>query len=147
MAAAKTYEDLAVWQKAHQLVLDTYAATRSFPREELYGLISQVRRSMASVAANIVEGFRRPGKSEKCRFYQIALASLDETHYHLRLAHDLRYADTITLRSRVDEIGRMLGAYAQTIASDRQQRSNRNSGLALLIAAVISSFSLLASRF
>ena len=78
---AKSYEELAVWQKAHQLVLDVYRITRPFPREEVYGLTSQLRRSAASVAANIVEGFRRPTRSDKARFYQMALASLDESHY------------------------------------------------------------------
>jgi four helix bundle protein len=147
MAAAKTYEDLEVWRKAHRLVLDVYRATRPFPKEELYGLTSQVRRSMASVAANVVEGFRRPTKADKLRFYQIALGSIDETHYHLRLAHDLGCADTIELRMRADEVGRMLNAYSQAImASDRTKSTIRTSAIALLALTVLS-FSLLASRF
>jgi four helix bundle protein len=103
---AKSYEDLEVWQKAHQLVLDVYRVSRS----EVYGLSSQLRRASVSVAANIVEGFRRPTKSDKARFYQIALASSDETHYHLRLAHDLGYSDTVALRAQANEVGRMLNS-------------------------------------
>jgi four helix bundle protein len=146
---AKTYEDLEVWQKAHRLTLDVYRVSSAFPREEVYGLTSQVRRSSASVPANVVEGFRRPTKADKVRFYQVALSSLDETHYHLRLAHELGYADTIRLRVQIEEVGRMLNGYTQAIiASDRTRRSARNYGLAFLALGMISySFSLLASRF
>jgi four helix bundle protein len=149
MTAAKTYEDLQVWRKAHGLVLKVYHESRRFPREELYGLTSQLRRSIASVAANIVEGFRRPTKADKTRFYQIALSSLDESHYHLRLAHDLGYADTIALRVSVDEIGRMLNAYTQSIIdSDRIRRSIKHFGILFLATGILSSFfSLLTSRF
>jgi len=121
-------------------VLDIYRLTRGFPKEEVYGLTSQVRRSSASVAANIVEGFRRPSKSDKARFYQRALASLDETHYHLRLGHDLDYADSNGLRAQVDEVGRMLNAYTQAVLASA--RSFRTPGTALLAF-----FSLLASCF
>jgi four helix bundle protein len=138
--SAKSYEDLEVWQKAHRLVLDVYRLTRGFPKEEIYGLTSQVRRSSASVAANIVEGFRRPSKSDKARFYQMALASLDETHYHLRLANDLEYGDTKGFRAQVDEIGRMLNAYTQAVLTSA--RSVGTAGTAMLAF-----FSLLASRF
>jgi four helix bundle protein len=146
---AKSYEDLEVWQKAHQFVLDIYCVSRSFPREEVYGLTSQLQRAAASVAANIVEGFRRPTKSDKARFYQIALASLDETHYHLRLAHDLAYSDTIQLRAQADEVGRMLDSYTQAvIASARTATSTRNYGIGILMIGLLwQSFSLLASRF
>ena len=137
--AARSYEDLEVWQKAHRVVLDVYHVTRHFPRDELYALTSQLRRSIASVAANIVEGFRRPSKSDKVRFYQIALASLDESHYHLRLAHDLKYTDTGHLRARVDEVGRMLNAYAHAIvASDRVSTTVRGLGWGLVAVGVVS---------
>jgi four helix bundle protein len=147
--AAKSYEDLEVWQKAHRLVLEVYRVTRAFPREEAYALTSQVRRAAASVAANIVEGFRRPTKADKTRFYQVALASLDEAHYHLRLAHDLGYADTVELRDGFEEAGRMLNAYTQAIiASDRSRRDMRTYGLAgVTVGGLSYVFSLLASRF
>jgi four helix bundle protein len=148
--AAKSYEDLEVWEKAHRLVLEVYRISKVFPREEIYALTSQVRRSAASVAANIVEGFRRPTKGDKARFYQVALASLDETHYHLRLAHDLGYADTTSLRAAFEEAGRMLNAYTRAVvASDRSGGSPRAYGLIGIAAGGLSYFlfSLLASRF
>jgi len=149
MAAAKSYEELEVWNKAHGLVLEVYRLSRAFPREEVYGLTSQLRRAAASVAANIVEGFRRPTKADKARFYQVALASLDETHYHLRLAHDLGYADTQTTRAGYDEAGRMLNAYTQAVvASDRSRRDFRTYGLiTAMIGGMAYVVSLLASRF
>lgn len=144
--SAKSYEELEVWQKAHALVLDVYRLSRGFPREETYGLTSQMRRSAASVPDNIVEGFRRPTESDKIRFYQTALASLDESHYHLRLAHDLGYADTAALRSRADEVGRMLNAYTQAIIADRSRGAARAYGPVVGLVGLVS-FSLLASRF
>jgi 23S rRNA-intervening sequence protein len=67
-AVAKTFRDLVVWQKAHQFVLAIYKFSASFPREELYGLSSQLRRASVSVAANIAEGFRKRGRADKARF-------------------------------------------------------------------------------
>ena len=73
---AKTFEDLIVWQKAHQFVLAVYRLTRTFPRSENYGLSSQFRRAAVSMAANIAEGFRKRGKADKLRFLNIAQGSL-----------------------------------------------------------------------
>jgi four helix bundle protein len=69
---AKTFEDLIVWQKAHALVLDVYRVTRSFPREEIYGLTSQLRRAAVSVPANIAEGYKKRGRAEKARVMNLA---------------------------------------------------------------------------
>jgi four helix bundle protein len=135
--AAKSFEDLEVWQKAHRVVLEVYALTRGFPREEMFGLTSQVRRSAASAPANIAEGFRRSTKADKARFYYIALGSLDETRYHLRLAHDLGYGDTTQLRDRVEEVARMLDSYVQAIVdSDRSKRAVRTYGIGSLACTV-----------
>ena len=71
MATAKRFQNLDDWQKSHQLVLDVYRVTRSFPSEERYGLSSQMRRAAVSVPANIAEGFKRRTKAEKVRFYNI----------------------------------------------------------------------------
>jgi four helix bundle protein len=68
----KSYKELVVWQKAHSMTLDVYSASRGFPREELYGLTSQLRRSAASIGANIAEGSGRRSNKEICRFLQIA---------------------------------------------------------------------------
>lgn len=85
----KDFKDLKVWQKAHVLTLTLYRLTRIFPREELYGLTSQIRRCSASIAANIAEGCGRKGNAELHRFLQIAAGSASELDYHLLLARDL----------------------------------------------------------
>jgi four helix bundle protein len=83
---ATTFQDLRVWQKAHEVVLDIYRLTAAFPREELFGLTAQVRRAAVSVPANIAEGFVKRGKSDKVRFYNIAQGSLEEVRYYLILS-------------------------------------------------------------
>ena len=80
---AKTFEDLIVWQKAHQFVLEIYKLTSDFPGYELYGLTSQMRRAAVSIAANIAEGFGKRGKADKVRFLNIAQGSLEESRYYL----------------------------------------------------------------
>ena len=95
--SAKTFEDLLVWQKAHNLVLEVYTLTGSFPRSELYGLTSQFRRASVSVAANIAEGFRKRGKADKIRFYNISQGSLEEVRYYSILAKDLGYTKSAQL--------------------------------------------------
>lgn len=112
---AKTFEELVVWQKSHQFVLEIYRLTQSFPQHELFGLVSQIRRSAVSVPANIAEGFKRKGKADKLRFFNISQASLEETRYYLILANDLGYAKTNHLKTNLDEISRMLDAYMKTI--------------------------------
>jgi len=87
----KGFKDLQVWQKAHELALAVYHATSAFPREELFGLTSQMRRSSASIAANIAEGCGRRSDGEMCRFLQIARGSAAETEYHVLLAQDLHF--------------------------------------------------------
>lgn len=91
---AKSFEDLIVWQKAHSFVLTVYRLTGSFPKHEIFGLTSQFRRAAVSVPANIAEGFRRRGTSDKTRFFNTAQASVEECRYYLILARDLEYADT-----------------------------------------------------
>ena len=87
----RDFRELKVWQKGHLLTLDVYGATKSFPREERYGLTSQVRRSCTSIPANIAEGCDRTGDTELARFLQIAMGSASEFEYHLLLARDLDY--------------------------------------------------------
>ncbi|MGB0430268.1 MAG: four helix bundle protein [Bacteroidia bacterium] len=110
-----SYENLLVWQKAHQYVLAVYKYSENFPKSEIYGLRSQLRDSSASVPTNIVEGTRRNGKNDKLRFLNIAQASLDESHYQLLLAHDLGYGDSIKLREQADEINKMLSSFYNSI--------------------------------
>jgi four helix bundle protein len=117
MEKARRFQDLKVWQKSHQLVLKIYRLTRSFPDHELFGLTSQMRRAAVSIPANIAEGFKRRGKADKVRFYNISQGSLEETRYYLILAKDLLYAETDDLQSEVDEMGRLLDAYMKAIVS------------------------------
>src|SRR5437870_4015847 len=113
--AARSFRDLLVWRKAHELVLAVYAFTAGFPRQETYGLALQMRRAAVSVPANIAEGFRRRGKPEKARFMNIAEGSLEESRYYLILAQDLGYGDTQALMATLEEISRLLNAYAAAI--------------------------------
>ena len=113
----KNYKELIVWKKAHEMTLDIYGATRSFPKEELYGLTSQLRRSAASIGANIAEGSGRRSNNEICRFLQIARGSASETEYHILLARDLkllREEEFRNLSRQADEVQRMLTALIQS---------------------------------
>ena len=85
----QNFKSLKVWQKSHELTLAIYKATANFPKDELYGLTSQIRRACASIPANIAEGCGRTGKAELARFLQVAMGSASELEYHLLLAHDL----------------------------------------------------------
>jgi four helix bundle protein len=114
-AAARTFQDLVVWRKAHELVLAVYSFTRLFPKEETYGLALQIRRAAVSVAANIAEGFRRRGRADKARYMNMAEASLEETRYYLILARDLEYGSTEQLVTLLEEVSRLLSAYASAI--------------------------------
>jgi four helix bundle protein len=118
----KDFRDLTVWQKAHQLTLDVYRRTASFPRDELYGLTSQLRRSASSVAANLAEGCGRNGDAELARFCSIAMGSASELEYHLLLAKDLELInvkDHEDLALRATELKRMLTALLQNLNADR----------------------------
>ena len=114
------FEDLEVWQKAHELTLQIYKVTKEFPKEEKYRLGDQLRRSAASVATNIVEGNSRTHKAEFQQFLNMARSSLEETKYHLLLARDLRYLDEGAygeLQSGCEEIGRMLAGLIKSLKS------------------------------
>ncbi len=110
--------DLLVWQKSHHLTLAVYRLTTGFPKEEVYGLTSQLRRAMVSVPANIAEGFKRRGKLEKLRYLNIAQGSLEECRYYLILAKDLGYGETLALTSDLQRVSRLLEGYIGAIAKD-----------------------------
>ena len=112
---AKTFMDLIVWQKAHAFVLSTYRMSSSFPKTEIHGLISQLRRAAVSVPANIAEGFKKRSSAEKVRYMNIAQGSLEECRYYLILSKDLGYADTEQLHSQLDETGKLLAGYINAI--------------------------------
>jgi four helix bundle protein len=115
MEKAKRFQDLKVWQKSHQFVIEIYKVTRSFPDYELFGLMSQMRRAAVSIPANIAEGFKRRGKADKLRFFNISQGSLEETRYYLILAKDLGYAETEDLQKEADEVCRLLDGYMKAI--------------------------------
>jgi four helix bundle protein len=110
--------NLKVWQKAHAVTLAVYRGTRSFPSDERFGLTSQLRRSCASIPANIAEGCARGGDVEFARFVNVAAASASETDYHLLLARDLQYLEESVyqpLFEQVSEVRRMLNSFERTL--------------------------------
>jgi four helix bundle protein len=117
LTPAKSFEDLVVWRKAHKFVLEVYKLTAVFPKQETYGLSSQMRRAAASIAANIAEGFRKRGKADKARFLNIAEGSLEESHYYLILARELRYGQTDSMVNDLVEVSRLLNSYSRAILS------------------------------
>jgi four helix bundle protein len=118
----KDFRDLQVWHKAHQLTLTIYRLTARFPREERYGLTTQLRRSSSSIAANLAEGCGRNGAAELARFCSIAMGSASELEYHLLLAKDLTLlttADHTALTDQTTEVKRMLTGLLQKLTADR----------------------------
>ena len=113
--AAGSFQELLVWQKAHQLVLSVYRISSEFPKQETYGLTSQLRRAAVSIPANIAEGFVKRGKADKARFMNISQGSLEEVRYYFILAKDLGYANTEKILIQLQEVSRMLNAYARKI--------------------------------
>ena len=117
----RDFRKLKVWEKSHLLALAVYRATADFPREEMYGLTSQMRRSGASVPANIAEGCGRDGNAELARFLQIAVGSASELEYHLLLASDLELLKKRTyedLAGQVIEVKRMLATFIKRPRAD-----------------------------
>jgi four helix bundle protein len=117
----KDFHKLDVWRKAHALTLVVYKTTAAFPREEMYGLTSQLRRACASIPANLAEGCGRSGDAELARFCCIAMGSASETEYHLLLAKDLSLIgpkDHDELSGQVTELKRMLTALIQKLKAD-----------------------------
>ncbi|MEO1401767.1 MAG: four helix bundle protein [Cyanobacteria bacterium J06635_1] len=113
--AAKTFQDLIVWQKAHQFVLTIYPFTKQFPKTEIYGLTSQLKRVAISIPANIAEGFKKKSRLDKARFLNISQGSLEECRYYLILAKDLNYGDSQKLMFQLEEVSKLLDAYTRGI--------------------------------
>jgi len=109
------FEQLEVWKQAHSLALSVYRYTKELPDEEKYGLVSQMRRAAVSVPANIAEGFKRRGPSDKARFYNIAQRSLEELRYYFILCSDLNYLNVKNGQLKIfDSIGKMLNKLQKT---------------------------------
>ena len=118
----KDFRDLNVWEKSHKLTLEIYVATAGFPRSELYGLTSQIRRCSASIGANIAEGCGKRGNNEFQRYLQIASGPASELDYHLLLSRDLNFLPDARYRELVKnltEVRKMLTSLLQKVEADR----------------------------
>ena len=118
----KDFRNLKVWEEAHSLTLEIYGATARFPREELYGLSSQMRRCSSSIGANIAEGCGKRGNGEFQRFLQIASGSASELDYHLLLARDLHFlrdSDYRQIQNHLSELRRMLTSLIKKVELER----------------------------
>ena len=118
----KDFRQLQVWDKAHQLALAIYKITKEFPKEELYGLTSQIRRASMSIPTNIAEGCGKYTDADFARFLQIAMGSASETEYQLLLSHDLGFLNSeqySVLNADITEVKRMLASLLRTLRADR----------------------------
>lgn len=116
MDKIKTFEDLIVWKKSHDLVLEVYRITKDFPSEEKFGLVSQMRRAAVSIPANIAEGFKKKGSKDKINFYNISQGSLSELQYYSILVKDLGFKVNLDkIDSLILEIGKMLNGLITVI--------------------------------
>ncbi|TDI77711.1 MAG: four helix bundle protein [Bacteroidetes bacterium] len=111
MGNSKSFKDLIVWQKAHQLVLEIYKMSLLIPETEKYGITHQIKRCAASVPANISESCGRIGLKDKIRFLYIANGSLEETKYFLILIEDLNFQETNLIIDKAEEVSKILNAY------------------------------------
>ena len=117
----KDFKSLTAWSRAHELTLRIYSVTKGFPRDETFGLTSQLRRACAYIPANIAEGCGRTGDAELARFLIIASGSASEVEYHLPLAHDLNYlsdADYGKLGAEIYELKRTLRAFIHRLKAN-----------------------------
>ena len=115
MGSIQRVEDLIAWQKAHDLVLAVYKATKSFPKEELFVLTSQIRRAAISMPSNITEGFKRISNADKIKFYNYAETSADEVRYQLFLAQQLNYLNTSEQQNLAQEVAKLVSGLINSI--------------------------------
>ena len=117
----RDFHQLSVWQKSHQFTLDVYTLTRAYPKEELFGLTSQIRRSSSSIATNIAEGCGRGSDADFGRFLQMAMGAASESEYQILLSFDLNYIDENQykqMNAKVTEIKRMLSSLISKTKAD-----------------------------
>jgi len=118
----KNYRELKVWQKSYRLCLDLYRITKKFPKEEIYGLTSQIRRAAVSIPSNIAEGYGRKTTADYLRFLYIAYGSICELESQLLLSGDLNYENQKNLKALKDgteEVERMLKALIKSLENKR----------------------------
>ena len=124
MSEIKSFTDLNTWKSAHKLTVDIYIETKKYPKEETYGLVSQIRRASSSIMANIAEGFARYPYKDKTRFYYHARASLAEVQNHLYLSQSLDYISEIQFSELLKETGNLGQLINGLINSTKKQLSN-----------------------
>ena len=117
----RDFREIKVWQKSHQLTLKLYTLTKTFPKDEIYGLTSQIRRAVASIGCNIAEGCGRSSDAELARFLRIAMGSATELEYELLLSRDLgllRQEEYAFVADSVTEIKKMLTAFIRKLNAE-----------------------------
>ncbi len=114
---SRSFVDVDVWKRAHQWVLGIYKLSETFPKHELFGLTSQLRRAAVSIPANFAEGYGKRTKPDKLRFYNIAQGSIEECKYYMILVRDLEYAKTEDHLAELNEVANLLGGYIRAIES------------------------------
>lgn len=122
--STQSFEQLVVWQKAHQYVLSIYRITKHFPKDEMFGLTNQMRRAAISITANIAEGYIRIGSKDKLRFYNISQGSLEETRNFIILSKDLGYIseeEKELLSNQAEEVSRLLNAYCKGLIKSSKE--------------------------
>lgn len=122
------FENLIVWQRAHQFVLQVYKSTQNYPQDERFGLPSQFRRAAVSITANIAEGYKKLSKADKLRFFNIAQGSLEECRNYVILSYDLGYSDKETdemMRNSIEEVSKLLNAYCGSIVENKAMNAEQ----------------------
>lgn len=117
-----SFENLIVWQKAHQFVLAVYRATQDFPDTERFGLLTQFRRAAVSITANIAEGYKKLSRADKLRFFNISQGSLEECKNYIILSRDLGYITENQyeeLRIMIEESSKLLNAYSLSVNENK----------------------------
>ncbi|MDP3957466.1 MAG: four helix bundle protein [bacterium] len=117
-SAIRSFTDLRVWQEGHKLVLEVYRITKNFPKEEIFGLVSQIRRAVVSITSNIAEGFARNSEKEKFQFYAIAKGSLVEVQNQLLIARDVKYTSQEEFQKLAEQtvvVHKMLNAFISAL--------------------------------
>lgn len=122
----QNYQDLKVWQKSHQFVLAVYQLTNDFPKTEIFGLTSQMRRATVSISANLAEGCGKNSMLDIANFFQISLGSLHETEYYLLLSKDLNYISIEMFDKRNSEIREIKAMLISLIKKIRNPQNNSN---------------------
>lgn len=120
----KAFRKLIVWQRAHELTLMLYKMSENFPKHELFGLTSQIRRASVSVEANIAEGYALGTSPNYLRHLNISVGSLAETESHIEIAHDLKYLPDVyyeQVTNKAQEVGYLLSRLKSSIENNRQK--------------------------